>query len=173
MRTAVLCLAIALSVGACGVPENDTSNPTANWDQVSDGIFRGARPDSTAMQRFSQMSFKTVLNLEDDDGAIADELKDAQALGLTEVLARMTGSANPDNATVVKALATLADPATHPIFVHCKKGQDRTGAIVAMHRVFNEGWSAHDAHDEMIDHGFDTTLKVLESFVGQKTGLDN
>ena len=161
------------AAGGCGVPVNETDNPTANYLQVSDSIFRGARPDRTAMERFAAMKFKTVLNLEDDGGAIDEEKKNAAELGLEEVVLSMTGSANPDSATVRSALALLAEPANFPIFVHCKKGMDRTGAIIAMHRVFNEGWSAKDAHDEMLDRGFDTTLKLMESYVGQKTGLDN
>lgn len=175
MKNVAGCLALVGAlwlpgVGCGGVPENNTDNPTANYLKVSDGIFRGARPDRTAMERFAAMSFKTVLNLEDDDGVVAEELEIAKELGLSEILARMTGSANPDGATVRMGLAALGDSANHPIFIHCKKGMDRTGAIVAMHRVFNEGWTAKDAHEEMIDRGFDTSLRLLESFVKQKTG---
>ena len=40
------------------------------------------------------------------------------------------------------------------VFVHCLRGQDRTGIVIAFYRVLFCGWSKADAEKEMISHGF-------------------
>jgi protein tyrosine/serine phosphatase len=162
----------ALLTACASVPQNDTSNPTANFVQVSEGIFRGARPDHDALVRLAGMSVKTILNLEDDTGAIAEERAWTNELGLRQVVASMTGTESPDNQTIVSALSVLADPASRPIFVHCMKGMDRTGAVIALHRVFNEGWGAKEARAEMKRLGFNDMLLSLKEYVDIKIGLD-
>ncbi len=46
-------------------------------------------------------------------------------------------------------------------FVHCEHGQDRTGLIVAIHRVQADGWTKADAEGEMLAHGFHKQLHGL------------
>lgn len=38
--------------------------------------------------------------------------------------------------------------------VHCWHGSDRTGAVIAAYRIVQQGWSQHDAIDEMINGGY-------------------
>jgi rhodanese/phosphatase family protein len=51
----------------------------------------------------------------------------------------------PQDDRVRRILLIIAAPQNGRIFVHCKDGVDRTGTIVALHRVAHEGWSSHDA----------------------------
>jgi hypothetical protein len=46
------------------------------------------------------------------------------------------------------------DPARQPVLVHCRRGADRTGAMVAIYRVVVEGWTKADAIDEMTRGGY-------------------
>lgn len=171
-NTAVVILLGLVGIAGCGPPENDTSNPTANFVQVSDGIYRGARPDDSGMQALAAMQIKTILDLEDESDAIAHETEKAKEVGIQEVFVSMNAADNPAPDDIRMALNTLADPMNRPIFVHCKKGMDRTGAVIALHRVFNEGWSANEAVDEMLNRGFDTSLLRLKDYVALKTGLE-
>ncbi|HSO34230.1 MAG TPA: protein-tyrosine phosphatase family protein [Labilithrix sp.] len=41
---------------------------------------------------------------------------------------------------------------TSPVYLHCTLGVDRTGLLIALHRVRNEGWSARDAATEWSNH---------------------
>jgi tyrosine-protein phosphatase SIW14 len=165
-------VAAALAVQACTyVPVNHTSDPTANFVQVSEGLYRGARPDATGLQRLSQMGVRTILNLEDDMEAVADERKTTDALGMVQVSKPMNGLRTPDNDQMTETLGVLSDKANYPVFVHCAKGMDRTGVVIALHRVFNEGWRATDAEDEMMARGFNTMLDSLEGYFEQKAGL--
>jgi len=64
----------------------------------------------------------------------------------------------PAEATkITSILDELADPKTpRPIYVHCAHGADRTGLIIALYRVFVQGWAPQKAHDEMkaMGHNF-------------------
>ena len=172
MEKLVVLLAVGALLPACqSVPVNNTDNPTANWVVVSDGLYRGARPDETAVKRLATMGVKTILNLEDDPNAVAAERVWTDADGITQVSKPMTGTQSPDDTTVSDALSLLDDPASRPIFVHCLKGQARTGAVIALHRVFNEGWSATDARNEMMALGYNSALIAMADYVDLKIGL--
>jgi protein tyrosine/serine phosphatase len=38
--------------------------------------------------------------------------------------------------------------------VHCWHGSDRTGCIIALYRILNQGWSKEQAIDEMVYGGY-------------------
>jgi tyrosine-protein phosphatase SIW14 len=54
-----------------------------------------------------------------------------------------------DQKEVVKFLKVVADPDNQPVFVHCRRGADRTGCAVAAYRVVEQGWPLDDALAEM------------------------
>ncbi|MBO0722086.1 MAG: dual specificity protein phosphatase family protein, partial [Blastocatellia bacterium] len=35
-----------------------------------------------------------------------------------------------------------------PVFVHCRRGSDRTGVIIALYRIKQDGWTAEQAIKE-------------------------
>jgi protein tyrosine phosphatase (PTP) superfamily phosphohydrolase (DUF442 family) len=51
-------------------------------------------------------------------------------------------------------LAILDDPSNYPLLLHCKAGLHRTGCLTAVYRMEYEGWSPHEAINEMKDNGF-------------------
>lgn len=53
------------------------------------------------------------------------------------------------------AIGIMADPANHPVLVHCEQGFHRTGVLCAAFRVALDGWSLDDALAEMKSLGFD------------------
>jgi protein tyrosine/serine phosphatase len=65
----------------------------------------------------------------------------------------------------------LTDPSLRPAFVHCQHGRDRTGVVIALHRVFREqpAWSPKQAYDEMLAYGFQTSLHELLNYYFEKT----
>lgn len=62
------------------------------------------------------------------------------------------------------ATKIMADPANHPVLVHCEQGFHRTGVLCAAFRVALDGWAIEDALAEMKSLGFDpgdTKRRVL------------
>ena len=60
----------------------------------------------------------------------------------------------PTRKEIARFLEICDEPSLQPVFVHCKHGVDRTGAMIAIWRVAKENWSADKAYDEMRDLGF-------------------
>lgn len=58
------------------------------------------------------------------------------------------------NESELQAAAVLMTVLPKPLFVHCRKGVDRTGAAVAYYRVMVDRINPYDAIDEMLAAGF-------------------
>jgi hypothetical protein len=52
----------------------------------------------------------------------------------------MTGLTPPTEAEITKILALLEGSGTGPVFVHCQRGADRTGAVIAAYRIDHDHW---------------------------------
>ena len=116
---------------------------------------------------------RTIIDLEDDASAESAERSYAARLGLAWISEPMNASANPSDSEMNQILALLQDSRRYPIFVHCKYGEDRTGLIIALHRVFSQGWTPKAAHDEMMDLGYDPFLVAMNKYFENKTGWDD
>jgi hypothetical protein len=60
-----------------------------------------------------------------------------------------------------------------PVFVHGKKRMDRTGLVIALHRVFNERWTAAAAMAVWDALGRNELLLALDDYFQDKTGWHN
>jgi protein tyrosine/serine phosphatase len=40
-----------------------------------------------------------------------------------------------------------------PVFVHCRRGSDRTGTIIAIYRIEHDGWTSEKATSEAKRYG--------------------
>jgi protein tyrosine/serine phosphatase len=169
MRPLALSSLFLLACGAGVPPRTNPTDPAGNFYQVTDGLYRGGRPDQAGVQRLAEMGVHTILDLEDDDQAIAAERAWAVANGLTFISSPMNGLARPDDRQVEIILGHVANPADRPMYVHCTKGQDRTGVIIALYRVRSEGWTPKDAYDEMEAHGYNNLLIAMKEYFEDKT----
>ena len=70
-----------------------------------------------------------------------------------------------DQAVVRNALSVMTDPANQPVYVHCSRGVDRTGVVVAVYRMEVDGWSEAGAEAEMEAFGFHEVWFQLKKFV--------
>src|SRR5437868_569806 len=132
-----------------------------NFSQVQKDMYRGGRPSAQDLKDLKAMGIKTILNVENDDQAVAEETKMAAALGFKFVSVPTASWKKPKDDKVDLVLQTLHEPKNYPIFIHCKHGQDRTGMMIGLYRVEAEGWRAEDAYQEMLDLGFHRILFVL------------
>jgi tyrosine-protein phosphatase SIW14 len=67
---------------------------------------------------------------------------------------------------IIKALKDLMD-APKPILVHCARGSDRTGVVIAMYRIIFQNWTKEEAIKEMRDggYGFHTGYTNIVSYI--------
>jgi tyrosine-protein phosphatase SIW14 len=123
---------------------------------VSPGIFRGPQPVSLAeFQALHARGIRTVLDLENEPGEARVEEEFCYDSDIAFVSMPMAAWWPPPRDELVRdAVSMLANPAYHPILVHCRFGRDRTGLIVGMYRRRAEGWTRHQARAEMRQLGF-------------------
>jgi uncharacterized protein (TIGR01244 family) len=121
----------------------------ANLYKVSNDLYRGARPTAGGFAELKKLGIKTVINLEESNG---DQAKLAE-LGLAYEHIPMTAFSVKDD-EVVHFLRIAGTTGHAPIFVHCKRGADRTGLMCALYRVAYQGWTKDEAIAEMTQGGF-------------------
>jgi protein tyrosine/serine phosphatase len=139
----------ATPVAAAGVP---------NLYRVNASLYRSAQPtrdgiasiDEDARLVDGDLPIKTILSLRTlrGDAGIDDG---SSALTFVRIPAQ---SWHPEDEDVVRFLRIVTDPALQPVLVHCRRGADRTGTMVAIYRVVVEGWTKVDAISEMTQGGY-------------------
>ena len=138
----------------------------ANFSRVDGTVACGGATEVAALETLAADGFKTVVNLRlaSEPGANIDQsLARAQELWLTYVHLPFAPAA-PDPAVVEAFLATMADPAIQPVFVHCASA-NRVGAMWLAKRVLHDRYSIERATAEARTIGL--TNPVLEQFALQ------
>jgi tyrosine-protein phosphatase SIW14 len=184
------CIGIMALAAACGSAQGSDSTSSAasvtspdqppNFYLVKTGIYRGGHPDAGGLEYLKDLGITTIIDLEIGDlieatpGEIDAEIKGAEALGLNDIREPMSAfelalSSSFDD-RINDILAILADPTQKPVYVHCAHGQDRTGLVIGLERVFNEGWTPAAAWNEMLERGFHVEFLGLSTYFFRKTG---
>lgn len=137
-----------------------------NLGQVSDMLLRGAQPDLPGFNALRQMGVAIVVNFRDEPKEIATERREVESLGIKYVTIPWSGRSEPSNAQVIQFLDLVRANPQAKIFVHCQRGADRTGVMIAAYRVAVEHKPVSEALSEM--HKFHYTqfwLPQLERYV--------
>jgi len=124
-------------------------NGLPNLHQVSANLYRGAQPTPAGFRRLKELGIKTVVNLRSN----GDEGEDLGSTGLRyESIESKAFTMGDDEAA--RFLKIVSDPQNQPVFVHCRRGADRTGVVCALYRVAVQDWSRAQAVDEMTHGGY-------------------
>src|SRR6201999_1683810 len=78
---------------------------------------------------------------------------------------KLRGMHSPADESIQTALKLMNDETAGPVFIHCKRGADRTGAVVACYRISHDRWSTHKALEEANDFGMSWYQTALRSYV--------
>lgn len=124
-----------------------------NFHRVNESLSRGAQPHRGDISRLATLGVRTIINLRGADERSEAEEAEAHAAGLNYFNVPMSGSARPTNAQVERALELINAPENQPVFVHCRRGADRTGTIIAIYRITHDGWTSEQAKAEANRYG--------------------
>jgi tyrosine-protein phosphatase SIW14 len=145
--------AVALLVSISAAQSEPSYKELPNLHKVSDHLYRGAQPLTGYARMLGELGVKTVINLRGADEVSRDEQKEAETAGLRYFSISMPGLSAPSDDQVNKVMAIIDDPANQPVFIHCRRGSDRTGTIAAVYRISHEGWNAERAIAEAKHYG--------------------
>ena len=143
----VMCLMCGLLIGCATMPWQTASDVP---ELVSEGIYRGPRPD---FDKLKEASISTIISLEDKADVVKNERAEAQKRGLTFINRPMSETEAPTPALLQNIVGEIEKYRAGRIYVHCRRGIDRTGYVIAAYRIINEHWSFDRAYDEVMAHG--------------------
>lgn len=144
-------------------PQNDN---LPNFQKVDDHVYRGAQPTDSGFKELAQLGIKTIVDLRDvGEHSQADEEKIVTGLGMRYVSIPMHGLSTPKDDKVAAVQALFNDTTNGPVFVHCKRGADRTGMVVAVYRISHDQWDNKKALSEAKSYGMSFFERAIQSYV--------
>lgn len=137
---------------------------------VSYNLIRGSRPESYEdLKILNDRGVFSIISLETGFGAFWDDLSghsfEERAAWIDFfhggfVKMPLSNFLPPSTFEIREALRAIRSAGMlGPVFVHCYKGVDRTGVIIAASRVLNENWSPEKAWQEALDQGLHNRYK--------------
>lgn len=140
-----------------------------NFHQVDGQIYRGGQPDAQGWKSLANLGVKTVVDLCDGDSP-ANEKRAVAAAGMKFINVPMSGDGvvAPSAAKVQRALL-LIENAKGAIFVHCHKGSDRTGTVVAVYRITDDHWGPKKALKEAKSDGMSWMNIGMKRYISHYT----
>jgi protein tyrosine phosphatase (PTP) superfamily phosphohydrolase (DUF442 family) len=136
-----------------------------NLGVVSDQLFRGAQPDAAGFGELKRLRIDIVVNLRHETDTIRRERPLVEAQGMRYVSIPWRGWDEPKVEQVAQFLSLLRDHPDRRVFVHCRRGSERTGVMVASYRMSRDHWTPEQALAEMEAFGFRSRFSHLTRFV--------
>ena len=152
-RVIAAAVLLALWSAAAFAQEAPRYTELPNFHKVSDKLYRGAQPRAGGVKKLADIGIKTIINLRGADELTRAEEEEAKAAGLSYFNIPMPGLNRPTNEQVARVMAIIDSEESGPVFIHCKRGSDRTGTIVALYRISHDDWTANQAMTEAKRHG--------------------
>ncbi|MFL6216882.1 MAG: fused DSP-PTPase phosphatase/NAD kinase-like protein [Blastocatellia bacterium] len=146
-----------------------------NFGCINETFYRGAQPEKGDYEDLAAMGIKTIIDLQREGEA--REQKMVEAAGMKFYRIPMSDNEPPAPEQVAEFLKLVNDPANQPVFIHCKGGRHRTGAMTAVYRMTHDQWAADRAWQEMkqfdFEHGYGHgALKEYVFYYEKQMGRD-
>jgi tyrosine-protein phosphatase SIW14 len=140
-------------------------NGVANFHVVNEHVYRGGQPSDLGFQELAKMGVTTILDLREPDSRSQAEKRTVEAAGMKYVNVPFYGISTPPPAQVANALSVLNNKDNGTVFVHCRRGSDRTGTVIAAYRVSHDGWQNAKALAEAKGYGMTFLAVGMHHFI--------
>lgn len=149
---------LLLFLSSTAIAQDSTVYPELpRFQQVSERLFRGGQPRDGGITKLRELGINTVINLRGTSARTKAEAEEVRALGLNYFNIALPNWGRPQDSRVARIFEVINAPENGRVFIHCKDGVDRTGMIVAIHRMTNERWSSVQALAEAERNGMRRT----------------
>ncbi len=135
-----------------------------NFDKVNDHIYRGGAPSAVGVQELGAMGVKTIIDLREAGEGTEVEKKEVEKLKLKYINVPLGEFGAPTNAQM-ELLLGLLQGSSGALFVHCRRGKDRTGTVVACYRIQHDGWNNKRALEEAKEHGMSSFERAMRAYI--------
>ncbi len=145
-----ICVVLLFFMSGCaGIIFSNGDQP----EKVSEGVFRGPHPQESDLYELSRMGIRTVLSLEDNPTVVAEEENVCRSLNINFVNVPLSELFPPSPGDLERAVSVIRQNRNHGIYIHCRRGIDRTGYVIASFRMLVEKYALDTAYKECCDHG--------------------
>lgn len=164
-RVLLLCIAGLASAGFTGAQNTLAEENLPNFYKINANLYRGGQPTEAGIAQLKQKGIKTIIDLRADDELAEKEEAWASSAGIKFINMPMSNWFEPKDTQIEKIAALIDDPANQPVFVHCQRGADRTGTVVAVYRITHDGWTGKQANAEAKKFGFGWWQFWMKDFI--------
>ncbi|HEX3746214.1 MAG TPA: tyrosine-protein phosphatase [Bryobacteraceae bacterium] len=163
--TTICAAAAALTFGSFILEAADQPQSLNNFQEVSDTLCRGAQPSASGFRELAQLGVHTVLDLRGGEGRSSHEAEIVRSLGMQYVNVPLDGYQAPTAEQVSKIFTILNAQGSGKVFVHCRRGADRTGTVLAMYRIQHDHWTNEKALSEAKTMKMASSERLMQKFV--------
>jgi len=128
---------------------------------VDEHVYRGAQPHDQGFAALAKIGIKTVIDLRGE----SSEEHPVQQAGMHYVRLPWSGYKAPADTQVAAVLSLLTDSSEWPVFVHCRRGADRTGTAIACYRIAHDHWTNQQALAEAMTFGMSSMEIAMQHFI--------
>jgi tyrosine-protein phosphatase SIW14 len=133
----------------------------SNFHQVDEHVYRGAQPHGQGFEGLAKLGIKTVIDLRGE----RSEASAVEHTGMHYIRLPWSGYKAPDEAQIAMVLSLLNDNSAWPVFVHCRRGADRTGTAIACYRIAHDHWTNQQALTEAKTFGMSSMEVAMQRFI--------
>lgn len=167
MKTQALVLSVVSMIAAVSAPARaEELRGVLNFHELNSSVSRGAQPTDEGFATLAKRGVKTIIDLRrPTEHSTEAERKVVEGLGMRYINVPMEGVVAPTSAQVTKVLGLMNDSSAGPVFVHCKRGADRTGGIIACYRMEHDRWDNRKALKEAKTNGMSWMQFGIKAYV--------
>ena len=162
----VVSLVVSITTALAAQQQENETRDLPNFYLVDANVFRGGQPTKEGMKKLADLGIRTVINLRNDDEKAQAEEIEARAVGLRYFNVPLDNYGRPADEKVDRVLSLLSAAENQPVFVHCKRGSDRTGIVIAAFRISFNGWTSEQATAEAKRYGLGFWQRGMKGYIG-------
>jgi protein tyrosine phosphatase (PTP) superfamily phosphohydrolase (DUF442 family) len=139
--------------------KNEFGVPIPNFARVTDTLYRGALPDADGYRSLvEKLNVARVCSIIEHERS--EDMQRALGSGIEEWHHIPFSDRDAPAADKVKEWLDFIRTAdtSGAIFTHCRGGRHRTGMLIGVYRVVDEGWTKEQAYAEMMRFGWYSAL---------------
>jgi tyrosine-protein phosphatase SIW14 len=116
-----------------------------NFSQVNANFYRGGQPSEAGVRELTKKGVKTIIDLRGENEQAKTEETWARGVGIKFINVSLNNWFEPKTEHIERIIKDIDAAENQPVFVHCRRGADRTGTVVAVYRISHDNWTAKQA----------------------------
>ncbi len=139
---------------------------------MNDHLYRGGQPSPDGFRELAADHVLTVIDLREAGEGTEAERRVVQGLNMRYLNVPLSGILAPSEDQMKRVLSLITPDDSGLTFVHCWRGKDRTGTVIACYRIQHDGWQPRRALVEAEKNGISRVQFRMRSFIMRYKPVD-